>query len=166
MKLDIVLVEPEIPQNTGNIARTCVAVGATLHLVEPLGFSLADRQVKRAGLDYWFDLDVRLWSGLEKYFQGVNSTGQSDTGIYYVTTKAAQSYAAVSFPKHCVLLFGKESKGLPESLLAARPDRCIRIPMLPGKRSLNLANAVAVVTYEVLRQHEFPGLCQNGKLPV
>ena len=131
MKLDIVLVEPEIPQNTGNIARTCVAVGATLHLVEPLGFSLDDRQVKRAGLDYWFDLDVRLWPGLEKFFQGLNSTGQSDTGIYYVTTKAAQSYTAVSFPQRCVLLFVKKAEDcrnrcLLPGLTAVSGSRCCR----------------------------------------
>lgn len=164
MKLDIVLVEPEIPQNTGNIARTCVAAGAKLHLIEPLGFSIDDRQVKRAGLDYWFDLDVKLWSNLDRFLQETGEDIRNGAGIYYVTTKAPQPYSSAVYPEHTILLFGKETKGLPESLLAVHPERGIRIPMLPGKRSLNLANAVAVVTYEVLRQRDFPGLCQSGKL--
>lgn len=164
MKIDVVLLEPEIPQNTGNIARTCVAAGAALHLIEPLGFSLDDRQVKRAGLDYWFDLDVHLWSSMEHFLQKISPKLHSGAGIYYVTTKAPRAYSSIKYPQHTVLLLGKESKGLPEPLLAAHQERCIRIPMLPHKRSLNLANAAAVVVYEVLRQHDFPGLVQSGQL--
>ncbi len=151
--IDIVLIEPEIPQNTGNIARTCVATGSRLHLVEPLGFSISDRQLKRAGLDYWFDLDLTVWPDFDSWqraFAGKN--------LFYATTKAPRTYAQPAYPDETVLVFGKETKGLPESLLLSHPERCIRIPMRPDSRSLNLANAVAVVTYEVLRQHDFPGL--------
>ena len=151
--IDIVLVEPEIPQNTGNIARTCVAAGARLHLVEPLGFQIDDRQVKRAGLDYWFDLDLTIWPDL-------NSCLRSFYGrdIFYATTKADITYADASYTKDSVILFGKETKGLPEPLLLAHPERCIRIPMISSARSLNLANSAAIVLYEALRQHNFPGL--------
>lgn len=150
MALEIVLVEPEIPQNTGNIARTCVATGSRLHLVEPLGFSLEDRYLKRAGLDYWFDLNPMLWPDLEsclRHFSG--------RPLFYATTKGGQCYADAQYPQGSVLFFGKETRGLPESLLMAHPERCVRIPMLPGYRSLNLSNAVAVLTYEVLRQSGF-----------
>src|SRR5690554_1940117 len=151
--MDIVLVEPEIPQNTGNIARTCVATGTKLHLVEPLGFQIDDRQIKRAGLDYWFDLDLTIWPDLNscmRSFQGAD--------IYYATTKAAQTYADVKYKDNSVILFGKETKGLPEPLLIAHPERCIRIPMLGITRSLNLSNSVAIVLYEALRQLNFAGL--------
>ena len=161
--LDIVLIEPEIPQNTGNIARTCVAVGARLHLVEPLGFSLEDRQVKRAGLDYWFDLDLHVWSSFESLLKTLRPDG-SGQGIYYATTKGGQVYSDVAYTGHTLLVFGKETKGLPESLLLAHPERCVRIPMLPDQRSLNLANSVAIMTYEVLRQGNFAGLQTRGSL--
>ena len=151
--LDIVLIEPEIPQNTGNIARTCVATGSRLHLVEPLGFRIDDRQVKRAGLDYWFDLDLTIWPNLDSWVRAF--AGRPD---FYATTKGSQSYTEASYPADAVLVFGKETRGLPESLLLAHPERCFRIPMQSASRSLNLANAVAVVTYEALRQNGFPGL--------
>lgn len=151
--LDIVLIEPEIPQNTGNIARTCVATGSRLHLVEPLGFRIDDRQVKRAGLDYWFDLDLTIWPNLDSWVRAF-----AGRPVFYATTKGSQSYTEASYPADAVLVFGKETRGLPESLLLAHPERCFRIPMQSASRSLNLANAVAVVTYEALRQNGFPGL--------
>ncbi|MBP1757639.1 MAG: tRNA ((34)-2-O)-methyltransferase [Firmicutes bacterium] len=155
--LEIVLVEPEIPQNTGNIARTCVATGSRLHLIEPLGFSISDRQLKRAGLDYWFDLDLTVWTDLDSWLRAF-----AGRPVFYATTKASQTYADVAYPPDAVLVFGKETKGLPEPLILAHPDQCIRIPMQAERRSLNLANAVAVVTYEALRQQGFPGLQQNS----
>lgn len=151
--IDIVLVEPEIPQNTGNIARTCVAAGARLYLVEPLGFKIDDRQVKRAGLDYWFDLDLTIWPDLDSCLRSFY--GRS---IFYATTKADKTYADASYDKDSVILFGKETKGLPEPLLLAHPERCIRIPMISSARSLNLSNSAAIVLYEAMRQHGFPGL--------
>lgn len=151
--IDIVLVEPEIPQNTGNIARTCVAVGARLHLVEPLGFKIDDRQVKRAGLDYWFDLDLTIWPDLNSCLR--NFYGRT---IFYATTKADKTYADANYIENSVILFGKETKGLPEPLLLAHPERCIRIPMISSARSLNLSNSVAIVLYEAMRQMGFPGL--------
>jgi tRNA (cytidine/uridine-2'-O-)-methyltransferase len=163
MSVEIVLVEPEIPQNTGNIARTCVAVGARLHLVEPLGFRLDDRQVKRAGLDYWFDLDLCVWPDLGALLTDLQRRGIGDTCQFMATTKGRQPYTAITYPDPTVLFFGKETRGLPEALLLAHPERCLRIPMLPGHRSLNLANAVAILTYEVLRQQHFPGMQQNSQ---
>lgn len=180
MNLDIVLFEPEIPQNTGNIARTCVAIGARLHLVGHLGFSLADRYLKRAGLDYWFDLDLTLWDSLDDFWDGWHrqttipdqtaaagsqtaaagypTAADAEDGIFYATTKASVRFTDVAFPERTVLIFGPESRGLPQPLLEARPERCIRIPMRDSNRSLNLANSVAVVAYEALRQNGFPGL--------
>lgn len=160
MNLDIVLYEPEIPQNTGNIARTCVALGARLHLVGQLGFSLEDRYLKRAGLDYWFDLDVTLWDQLDACFDALSRNDRTDgpAGIFYATTKASVRYTDVAYPAHTVLVFGPESRGLPVPLLLARPERGIRIPMCEGRRSLNLSNAVAVVAFETMRQHGFEGL--------
>ncbi len=149
----VVLVEPVIPSNTGNIARTCVATGSKLHLVEPLGFSISDKAVKRAGLDYWFDLDIEIWPNLDSCLKAL---GQDKA--FYCTTKAKQSYSDVAFPEDSILFFGKEDKGLPEDLLFTHLDRCIRIPMSEDKRSLNLANSVAIVLYEALRQQAFPGL--------
>lgn len=151
--LHIALVEPEIPQNTGNIARTCVALGARLHLIGHLGFSLDDRYLKRAGLDYWFDLDLKLWDDVDTFLRTVDAPA-----IYYTTTKARRSYSSVPYPAGTCVLFGKETRGLPESLLAVHPERCIRLPMRPGTRSLNLANTVAVVAYEAVRRQDFPGL--------
>lgn len=156
----IVLVEPEIPQNTGNIARTCAATGAVLHLVEPLGFSIDDRSLKRAGLDYWHLLDVRKYSGLDEFF------AQNPDGRYfYSTTKAPHAYHEASYRDGDYLLFGKETRGLPASLLTAHPERCVRIPMREGARSLNLSNSVAVVVYEALRQTGFANLKLAGPFP-
>ncbi|HHT25281.1 MAG TPA: tRNA (cytidine(34)-2'-O)-methyltransferase [Clostridiaceae bacterium] len=149
----IVLVEPVIPPNTGNVARTCVATNSQLHLVEPLGFSLSDRALKRAGLDYWFDLNVQLWQDLDHCLPAF-----SDQQIFYVTTKGKQLYSDVQYNDNCVLFFGKEDKGLPEEILFTHPERCIRIPMADNKRSLNLANSVSIVLYEALRQQGFPDL--------
>ena len=157
--IHIVLIEPEIPQNTGNIARTCAATGSELHLVEPLGFQLADKYLKRAGLDYWHLVNVHVHKDfaelLAQYPQGE---------FYYASTKAPQSYARVKYPKDVFLVFGRESRGLPENLLERVYDRCIRIPMVEGARSLNLSNSVAIVTYEALRQHEFEHLLDHGAL--
>jgi tRNA (cytidine/uridine-2'-O-)-methyltransferase len=155
--MDIVLVEPEIPQNTGNIARTCVATGSKLHLIEPLGFKIDDRSLKRAGLDYWFDLDLEIWPDIESCMRSLH-----DRTIYYATTKAANDYSQVVYPKDSVILFGKETRGLPEPLLIAHPERCIRIPMINSARSLNLSNSVAIVLYEALRQNGFAGLAAGS----
>jgi tRNA (cytidine/uridine-2'-O-)-methyltransferase len=151
--LDIILVEPEIPQNTGNIARTCVATGSRLHLVEPMGFQIDDKKLKRAGLDYWFDLELKIWPNLEECLRFFR-----DRTIYYSTTKADRHYAEVRYEKDSVVLFGKETKGLPESLLLAHRERCVRIPMVAGNRSLNLSNSVAIIVYEAMRQQDFKGL--------
>lgn len=156
----IVLVEPEIPQNTGNIARTCAVTGAVLHLVEPLGFSLDDKQLKRAGLDYWHLLDVRRYESLDDFF-----ARNPDGRYFYLTTKAQQCYCDAAFQDGDYLLFGKETRGLPEALLTAHPERCIRIPMREGARSMNLSNSVAVTVFEALRQTAFAGLAQAGRFP-
>lgn len=159
MSFEIVLHEPEIPANTGNIARTCVALGIPLHLIEPLGFSIDDKQVKRAGLDYWFDLDLTLWSSLDEFLHK-----HQERPIYYLTTKGKQVYSDVDFPEDSIFVFGKETKGLPESLMIAHQERMIRIPMTDGTRSLNLSNSVAIVAYEAMRQHGFKDLCREGEL--
>lgn len=146
--------EPEIPHNTGNIARTCVAVGASLHICGQPGFSLSDKAVKRAGLDYWYELDLHLWDHFEDLYHAIPSAQ-----YVYATTKADKVYSDISYTnKQVLLVFGKETKGLPESMLIAHPERCARIPMLNDCRSLNLSNAVAIMTYEVLRQNKFAGL--------
>lgn len=157
--LNIVLIEPEIPQNTGNIARTCAATGARLHLVGPMGFHITDKQVKRAGLDYWDKLDITFYDSTEEFF-GKNKGGQ----FYYFTTKAEQAHSDIEYPNHCYLVFGKETKGLPEELLKDNHDFCVRMPMRGIIRSLNLSNAVAIGTYEVLRQWDYPELVQKGQL--
>lgn len=157
MEMNIVLVEPEIPQNTGNIARTCAATGAALHLVGPLGFSIEDRYLKRAGLDYWHLLQLSYYDSLEEFFC-VNKGSH----FLYCTTKAAKSYHEITYPHDCFILFGKETKGLPEPLLRDNYENCIRIPMLEGIRSLNLSNSVAVVLYEALRQQGFKGMQLKG----
>lgn len=157
--IHIVLVEPEIPQNTGNIARTCAATGCELHLVEPLGYKLEDKYLKRAGLDYWPLVRVHV----HKDFSEVLSL-YPDQPFYYASTKAPQSYAQVEYPEDVFLVFGKESRGLPENMLERVYDRCIRIPMVEGARSLNLSNSVAIVAYEVLRQHNFHHLLDHGAL--
>lgn len=151
--MHIVLVEPEIPPNTGNVSRTCAVTGTTLHLVEPLGFSIEERQLKRAGLDYWQYLKLERHLNLESFMQ--NIFGKN---FWLVETKGQQSYAEVSYQPDDYLIFGKETAGLPAELLEAYPDRCIRIPMGKDVRSLNLSNAVAVVLFEALRQQNFPGL--------
>lgn len=157
MKVNIVLVEPEIPQNTGNIARTCAATNCVLHLVKPLGFSIDEKQVKRAGLDYWDKLTIVEHESLEEF---LNKYPVRDNNMFLVTTKAPQDYTTVDYSKYdeIFLLFGKETKGLPEWLLKENLDRCIRIPMASKIRSLNLSNSVAIVAYETLRQVNFNDL--------
>lgn len=154
MSLNIVLVEPEIPQNTGNIARTCAATGSRLHIVKPMGFEVSDKQLKRAGLDYWHLLDITYYENLADFFS------KNEGSFYYCTTKAPQKYTDASFHDGDYLFFGKETKGLPEDLLRDNLDKCIRIPMISEARSLNLSNSVAVVVYEALRQTEFFDLKQ------
>lgn len=157
-KINIVLHEPEIPQNTGNIARTCAAIGASLHLIRPLGFTVDDKKLKRAGLDYWHLLDITYYDGIEDFF-----AQHPDAQVYYYTTKAPHAYTEVSYPDPVFIMFGKESKGLPEELLKKHPDRCVRIPMRDGLRSLNLSNSVAVAAYEILRQEGFSTLKSEGE---
>ena len=151
--LNIVLVEPEIPQNTGNIARTCAATRSRLHLVRPLGFDISDRAVRRAGLDYWPMVDLQVYDSLDHFF-----AVHPEPDLWLATTKAPRDYAQAQFREDCWLMFGKETAGLPEDLRLRWSHRCIRIPMRPDARSLNLANSVAVLTYEALRQQGFPGL--------
>lgn len=159
MKINIVLVEPEIPQNTGNIARTCAATGAALHLVGPLGFSIEDRYLKRAGLDYWNLVSVSYYDSIKDFF-----TVNKGASFLYCTTKAEKSYHEINYPDNCFILFGKETKGLPESLLSANYSDCLRIPMLDTIRSLNLSNSVAIVLYEALKQNGFNDLQLKGHL--
>ena len=158
-QLNIVLVEPRIPQNAGNIARTCAATGARLHLVEPLGFSLDSARLRRAGLDYWEYLDVTRYPSLRDFL--ARTEGEP---LFFFSTKARRTYSDIRYPSGAWLVFGREDAGLPEKLLAAHPDRCVRLPMRPGLRSLNLANTVAVGTYEALRQWGFPELQNQGRL--
>jgi tRNA (cytidine/uridine-2'-O-)-methyltransferase len=157
--INIVLVEPEIPQNTGNIARTCAATGAALHLIRPLGFTIDDRKLKRAGLDYWDKLDITYYENLNDFF-----SKNPDAEFYCYTTKAQVCYTEIKYPKRVFLMFGKETKGLPEEFLYANPDRCVRIPMLDTLRSLNLSNSAAIAVYEVLRQRNFEGFRTDGNL--
>ena len=157
--LNIVLVEPEIPQNCGNIARTCAATGSRLHLVRPLGFDISDKAVKRAGLDYWHLVDVQVYENLDDFFAR-NEIRQ----LWCLSTKAPRCYTEAEFTDGCYLFFGKETKGLPEDFLAEHYDRCVRIPMRPDARSLNLSNAVAVTVFEALRQTGFSGLLEYGKM--
>lgn len=157
--MNIVLVEPEIPQNTGNIARTCAATGAKLHLIKPLGFVLDDKHLKRAGLDYWNLMEYTVYESWEDFL-----SQNPNANLYYATTKAPHDYTCVRYQTDDYLVFGKETKGLDEELLAANYGRCIRIPMREEARSLNLANSVAIVLYEALRQTGFPGLSGAGKL--
>ena len=157
--LNIVLVEPEIPMNTGNIARTCAATRSRLHLVRPLGFDISDRAVKRAGLDYWPMVDLHVYDNLEDLFHK-----NEIRDLWLATTKAPRSYAQAEFRDNCWLFFGKETAGLPEPFRMAYAQRCIRIPMREDARSLNLANSVSIVLYEALRQHNFEGLEVQGEL--
>lgn len=152
------MVEPEIPQNAGNVARTCAATGARLHLVGPMGFRIDDKKLKRAGLDYWHLLDITYYESLEEFFR------KNDGEFYFFTTKAPRVYTEVAYPEGAYLFFGKETAGLPESLLAANKDRCVRIPMRGAARSLNLSNSIAIGVYETLRQWDFPALQNFGRL--
>lgn len=157
--LNIVLLEPEIPANTGNIGRTCVAAGARLHLIEPMGFRISQKEVKRAGLDYWDKLDVTVYDSYSDFLE--KNPGAK---IYFATTKAKHTYADVSFEEDAYIMFGKESAGIPEEILVEHPEECIRIPMFGEIRSLNLANSVAIVLYEALRQNHFTDLNPEGEL--
>ncbi|MBQ7330595.1 MAG: tRNA (cytidine(34)-2'-O)-methyltransferase [Oscillospiraceae bacterium] len=157
--LNVVLVEPEIPQNCGNIARTCAATGSRLHLIRPLGFDISEKAVRRAGLDYWHMVDVRVYDNLEDFF-AKNDVKQ----MWCLSTKAPRSYTEAAFEDECYLLFGKETKGLPESFLQQHCESCVRIPMRSDARSLNLSNAVAITVFEALRQLSFPGLQGFGKM--
>lgn len=157
--VDIILVEPEIPANTGNISRTCAVTGARLHLIEPLGFDISDKALKRAGLDYWQYLDVSVYKNVEEYLEK-----NGDENLWLATTKAPLSYAEADLTGDVKLMFGKETAGLPEYLRERYRDRCIRIPMRDTLRSLNLSNSVAILCYEALRQQGFPGLCGTGSM--
>ncbi len=159
MKINIVLHEPQIPQNTGNIARTCAAIGASLHIIKPMGFEIDDKKLKRAGLDYWHELDINYYENINDFYeknQGAN--------IYYFSTKAPQNYSDVEYSDNAFIMFGKETAGLDEALLLKNKEKCVRIPMRNNLRSLNLSNSVAIAAYEILRQHDFEGLQDSGKL--
>ena len=157
--LNVVLHEPEIPQNCGNIARTCAATGARLHLIRPLGFDISEKAVRRAGLDYWHLVDVRVYDNLEDFF-----TKNHVRQLWCLSTKAPRCYTEAEFSDECYLLFGKETKGLPEDFLEAHRDQCVRIPMRSEARSLNLSNAVAITVFEALRQTGFENLLDHGKM--
>ncbi len=157
--LNVVLHEPEIPQNCGNIARTCAATGCVLHLIRPLGFDISEKAVRRAGLDYWHLVDVRVYDSLEDFFSK-NDVRQ----LWCLSTKAPRCYTEAAFADGCYLLFGKETKGLPEDFLEAHRQCCVRLPMRQEARSLNLSNAVAITVYEALRQLDFPSLQDHGKM--
>ena len=157
--VNIVLHEPEIPANTGNIGRTCVATHSVLHLIEPLGFRINDKMLKRAGLDYWDKLDVRVYEDFEDFLKK-----NPGARIYMATTKSRQTYADVTYEDGCYIMFGKESAGIPEEILKQHEKQCVRIPMWGDIRSLNLANSAAIVLYEALRQNDFFGLVRTGEL--
>lgn len=157
--MNIVLLEPEIPQNTGNIGRTCVATGTKLHLIEPMGFRLNEKQIRRSGLDYWKDLDVTVYDSYSDFLD--KNPGAK---IYMATTKAENCYTEVDFEPDCFIMFGKESAGIPEELLLDNKENTIRIPMIGDIRSLNLGNSVAIVLYEALRQNNFEGMNRMGRL--
>lgn len=157
--MNIVLLEPEIPDNTGNIGRTCVATGSSLHLIKPLGFDITEKAVRRAGLDYWKDLNLYVYENFEDFMQK-----NGNPVVYMATTKAVKKYTDISFDKDSFIMFGKESKGIPEEILVTSPETCIRIPMEAQYRSLNLSNSVAIVVYEALRQNDFLDLETKGHL--
>ena len=157
----IVLYAPEIPQNTGAIARTCAATGASLHLIKPLGFDISDAAVKRAGLDYWHLVDVHVYENVEEYL-----AKNGDDGLWLLSTKAPRSYAEAAFGDSVALMFGRETSGLPEELMERYRDRCLRIPMKPRARSLNLASSASIILYDALRRQGFPGLLQTGIMAV
>ena len=156
--INIVMVEPEIPQNTGNVARTCAATGARLHLVGPMGFTIDNKKLKRAGLDYWEYLDITYYDNISEFFE--KNKGE----FFFFTTKARKAQSEVSYPDNCYIFFGKETKGLPEELLLQHPEQCVRIPMMGEIRSLNLSNSVAIGVYEILRQWGYPELQNFGQL--
>ena len=158
-KINIVLHEPEIPQNTGNIARTCAATGASLHIIRPMGFTIDDKKLKRAGLDYWDKLDITYYDNIEDFF-----ARNQDAEVFYFSTKAPNTYSEINYPEKVFIMFGKESKGLPEALLHKNKEHCVRIPMRDSLRSLNLSNSVAIAVYEIFRQRNFEGLLNEGKL--
>ena len=161
-KINIILHQPEIPQNTGNIARTCAATGASLHIIKPMGFTIDDKKLKRAGLDYWDKLDITYYESYED-FKSIHPEAIGNT--YFFTTKAPHAYTDISpYPDNVFIMFGKETKGLPEDLLYENKDFCVRIPMLNELRSLNLSNSVAIAVYEILRQRNFEGLREDGCL--
>ncbi len=157
--LNIVLYEPEIPANTGNIGRTCVATNTRLHLIEPLGFQLTEKNLKRAGMDYWKDLDVHTYIDYQDFLEK-----NPNAKIYMATTKSEKKYTDVSYEEDCYIMFGKESAGIPEEILVENKETCVRIPMFGESRSLNLSNSVAIVLYEALRQNDFSGLNTEGHL--
>ena len=159
MSLNIVLLEPEIPQNTGNIARTCAATNINLHLIKPMGFSIDDKHVKRAGLDYWHLVTIQVYENWEDFTEK-----NPQANCYFASTKSLQKYTDVSYQDNDYLVFGKETRGLPEELLKENKDKCVRIPMASEARSLNLANSVAIMAYEALRQLDFPELQDTGEL--
>ena len=160
-RIGIVLLEPEIPQNTGNIARTCAATGASLHLIKPLGFQITDAKLKRAGLDYWRFLDVNYYENFEDFLQKTKGSE-----YFFFSTKAPRAYTEIQYPDDCFLVFGKETAGIPEEILKKYLDRCVRIPMRGNLRSLNLSNSAAIAVYEVLRQRNFENLEEKGFLSV
>ena len=159
MALNIVLYEPEIPANTGNIGRTCVATNTRLHLIEPLGFSLEEKQLKRAGMDYWKELDVTTYVNWQDFCER-----NPKAKMYFATTKARHVYSEVNYEEDCYIVFGKESAGIPEEILKEHPETCVRIPMVGETRSLNLSNSAAIVLYEALRQNEFSNMKLEGEL--
>lgn len=158
-KLNLVLLEPEIPQNTGNIARTCAATGATLHMIRPFGFRIDDAKLKRAGMDYWYHLDIRYYDGIEEFFEK-----NPECEFYLFTKKASKRHTDISYGDEVFFFFGRESVGLPEELLFKHAKRCVRIPMRAGLRSLNQSNSAAIAAYEFLRQKDFIGLSDEGGL--
>ena len=157
--MNIVLLEPEIPQNTGNIGRTSVATGTKLHLIEPFGFRIDEKSVRRAGMDYWPSLEKETYISYRDFKEK-----HADSVVYMATTKAEKMYTEVEYEPDCFIMFGKESAGIPEEILVENSDKCIRIPMIGDTRSLNLSNSVAVILYEALRQNEFHGMCTQGEL--
>lgn len=162
MSINIVLHEPEIPQNTGNIARTCAATGASLHIIKPMGFTIDDKKLKRAGLDYWDKLDITYY---ESYSDFLSKRPDAIGNTFFFTTKAPRAYTDVEeYPKNVYIMFGKETKGLPEDLLYENKEHCVRIPMRDTLRSLNLSNSVAIAVYELLRRNSFEGLKEDGVL--
>ncbi len=157
--IHIVLLEPEQGGNVGNIGRTCLAIGAKLHLIEPLGFRLSDKEIKRAGMDYWYQVDVTTYESYTDFL-----SRNPECRIFMATTKSRQMYTEVTYEENCYIMFGKESAGIPEELLLQNKSNCIRIPMLPDIRSLNLANSVAIVAYEAMRQQDFQQFQREGQL--